>query len=85
MLDLSTKMRNALHRAIIYTVIGAGILYFVFPGAVIGILILTGAVSTPRGHMTAKTLFALPLEIGEEVGPIGKFYQWQCYVISGEK
>lgn len=61
--------------------------YLVIPGIVLGLLFKTGVVDPKNDDLetrrTVHSVFCIPMFLGDAVKPIGDFYEWQVYVVSG--
>jgi hypothetical protein len=63
------------------------VIYFIFPGFVLGLCFRTHLIDPQSKDLalkkTVNALFMAPFFLGEQISVIGAFYEWQCYVISG--
>ncbi len=58
-------------------IIGFLLVYLVFPGFVLGILIQTGHLDRMNPGRTAETLFAPVIWLSDHVRFLSRFYEWQ--------
>ena len=63
------------------------VIYFIFPGFVLGLCFRTQLIDPNSQGLalkkTVNSMFMAPFFLGEQIPVIGAFYEWQCYVICG--
>jgi hypothetical protein len=79
--------RKSLPLALGIGAIGLLFVYLVLPGFILGMLFRIHLIDPKSNdqavHTVVNGVFFVPFWLAEHVGPIGEFYEWQCFVVSG--
>lgn len=62
-------------------------IYLILPGIVIGLLVRV-EILDPNGRSSSgregfNIVFCVPILLSEHIKPLGRFYDWQFYLVSG--
>jgi hypothetical protein len=62
-------------------------IYLLFPGVVIGLLVRAGFFDPNQASEKAlgviDTVFCVPFFLSDHITPLGRFYDWQFFQVSG--